>query len=175
MVGTSTGTDAPDFDNLFSPRGVSGDDDGTSSVATGGGGNSKDKGRGSYKCGRCGVPKKGHVCPYQPKVTRKIGEPLPEMRSAAIQVEMDEFMTLRRLNLKIQGFPESYASEPHGEDMVVGEPHQHSVMSPLPPPQPQEHGDMMNGTDNGPPPSLPPPGHDPVSSALPEDPLVGAA
>ena len=84
-------------------------------------------------------------------------------------------MTLRRLNLKIQGFPESYASEPHGEDMVVGEPHQHSVMSPLPPPQQQEHGDMMNGTDNGPPPSLPPPGHDPVSSVLPEDPLVGAA
>lgn len=45
------------------------------------------------------------------------------MRSAATQVEMDEFMTLRRLNLKIQGFPESYATEPHlDEDMVVGEP-----------------------------------------------------
>ena len=94
------------------------------------------------------------------------------MRSAAIQVEMDEFMTLRRLNLKIQGFPESYASEPHGEDMVVGEPHQHSSMSPLA--QQQEHGDMMNA-DNGPPPTLPPSGHDPVGSALPEDPLVGAA
>lgn len=35
MVGTTTGTDAPDFDNLFSPRGVSGDDDGTCSVGTG--------------------------------------------------------------------------------------------------------------------------------------------
>lgn len=45
------------------------------------------------------------------------------MRSAAIQVEMDEFMTLRRLNLKIQGFPESYATEPYmDDDMVVGEP-----------------------------------------------------
>ena len=126
-----------------------------------------------FELHQCGVPKKGHVCPYQPKVTRKIGEPLPEMRSAAIQVEMDEFMTLRRLNLKIQGFPESYASEPHGEDMVVGEPYPHSSMSPLA--QQQEHGDMMNGTDNGPPPTLPPPGHDPVASALPEDPLVGAA
>jgi hypothetical protein len=32
-------------------------------------------------------------------------------------------MTLRRLNLKIQGFPESYATEPYLEDdMVVGEP-----------------------------------------------------
>ncbi len=39
---------------------------------------------------QCGVPKKGHVCPYQPKLTRRPGEPLPEMRSAAIQVEMDE-------------------------------------------------------------------------------------
>jgi len=53
----NTGTDAPDFDNMFSPRAAGGsvlDDDGNSSVATGGGGaNSKDKGRGSYKCGRC--------------------------------------------------------------------------------------------------------------------------
>ena len=58
------------------------------------------------------------------------------MRSAAIQVEMDEFMTLRRLNLRIQGFPESYAAEPdHDEDMVVGEPHPHSVSSGPPPPQ----------------------------------------
>lgn len=52
------------------------------------------------------------------------------MRSAAIQVEMDEFMTLRRLNLKIQGFPESYATEPYmDDDMVIGEPHPHAVSS----------------------------------------------
>jgi len=103
------------------------------------------------------------------------------MRSAAIQVEMDEFMTLRRLNLKIQGFPESYASEPYGEDMVVGEPHQHSsmnTMSPLPPPQQQQqqqHGDIMNVADSGPPPSLPSSSHDPVTSALAEDTVVAAA
>jgi len=178
---TTTGTDTPDFDNLFSTRPAGGqalDDDGNSSVATGGGGStSKEKGRGSYKCGRCGVPKKGHVCPYQPKLTRKVGEPLPERRSAAIQVEMDEFMTLRRLNLKIQGFPESYASEPFGEDMVVGEPHQHpsiSVMSPLPPQQ-QQHGDIMNVADNGPSSSLPASAHDPVTCVLAEDPNVEAA
>jgi len=94
------------------------------------------------------------------------------MRSAAIQVEMDEFMTLRRLNLKIQGFPESYASEPHGEDMVVGEPHQHASMNGMSPQQQQEHGDMMNAADNSAPPSQ---GHDPVASALSEDPLVGTA
>ena len=71
---------------------------------------------------QCGVPKKGHVCPYQPKVKRRSGEPAPEMKSAAIQVEMDEFMTLRRLNIRIQGFPESYATDATMSDMVVGEP-----------------------------------------------------
>lgn len=30
-----------------------------------------DKERGSYNCSRCGVPKKGHVCPYQPKTKSK--------------------------------------------------------------------------------------------------------
>lgn len=50
----------------------------------------KDKGRGSYRCGRCGAPKKGHVCPYQPKLKRRPDEPPPEMRNAALQVEMDE-------------------------------------------------------------------------------------
>jgi len=168
---TTTGTDAPDFSNnrtLFpSCTAEALDDDGNSSVATGSGGgtNSKDKGRGSYKCGRCGVPKKGHVCPYQPKLTRKVGEPLPEMRSAAIQVEMDEFMTLRRLNLKIQGFPESYASEPYGEDMVVGEPQQSSMTSPAPQSrqqqqQQQQHGDVLNDSV--------------ADAAIREDPITGA-
>lgn len=82
-----------------------------------------DKGRGSYKCGRCGVPKKGHVCPYQPKVKRRPEDPAPEMKCVSTQVEMDEFMTLRRLNLEIQGFPESYAAEPM--DMVGAEVHSH--------------------------------------------------
>jgi len=41
-------------------------------------------------------------------------------------------MTLRRLNIKIQGFPESYATEPYmGEGMVVGEPH--PIAPPMPP------------------------------------------
>jgi hypothetical protein len=92
---------------------------------------------------QCGVPKKGHVCPYQAKVKRRPDEPPPETRNAAVQVERDEvrcsvvisyplqsdfltvwlqFMTLRRLNIRIQGFPESYVTEPYmGESMVVGE------------------------------------------------------
>jgi len=100
---------------------VTHDEDG-SSVS----GSTRDKGRGSYKCGRCGVPKKGHICPYQPKLKRRPDEPPPETRNAAVQVEMDEFMTLRRLNIRIQGFPESYATEPFmGASMVGAEPHQY--------------------------------------------------
>lgn len=40
-------------------------------------------------------------------------------------------MTLRRLNLKIQGLPESYATEPYMGDMVIGEPH--PLASSMPP------------------------------------------
>eukprot|EP00980_Cylindrotheca_fusiformis_P011515 scaffold2708_cov119-Cylindrotheca_fusiformis.AAC.3 len=122
--------DNSDID-MYHSRGVGPphDDDGNSST---GNRDSKDKGRGSYKCGRCGVPKKGHVCPYQPKLSRRPGEPLPEMRSAAIQVEMDE------------GFPESYATEPYmDDDMVVGEPaNPHAVPSGSSPNDPSR-GDLM--------------------------------
>ncbi|KAL7575753.1 hypothetical protein ACA910_003083 [Epithemia clementina (nom. ined.)] len=106
-------------------------------------GSNKDKGRGSYKCGRCGVPKKGHICPYQPKLKRRPDEPPPETRNAAVQVEMDEFMTLRRLNIRIQGFPESYATEPFlGASMVGAEPHPHESYVP-PGPPPVDTGTMM--------------------------------
>jgi hypothetical protein len=77
-------------------------------------------------------------------MTRRPGEPLPEMRGAAIQVEMDEFMTLRRLNLKIQGFPESYATEPYmDDDMVVGEPHPLAVSPSHAPPGGMTRGELM--------------------------------
>lgn len=108
-----------------------------------------DKGRGSYKCGRCGVPKKGHICPYQPKVKRKTDGPAPEMKCVSTQVEMDEFMTLRRLNIEIQGFPESYAAEP--SDNCGTEVH------PPPPQQQQPHHAAMTPSSHqqrGPPPSV---------------------
>lgn len=57
-----------------------------------------DKGRGSYKCGRCGVPKKGHICPYQPKVKRRPGDPMPEMKCISTQVEMDEVCVFRLIS-----------------------------------------------------------------------------
>ena len=55
---------------------------------------------------------------------------------------MDEFMTLRRLNIQIQGFPESYATEPYmGETMLVGEPPimHNAPHPPLPPDMPPSH------------------------------------
>lgn len=57
---------------------------------------------------------------------------------------MDEFMTLRRLNIRIQGFPESYATEPYmmAEDIVAGEPRHvthDSLMAGVPPPPPHHH------------------------------------
>jgi hypothetical protein len=127
---------------------------------------------------QCGVPKKGHVCPYQPKLTRRPGEPLPEMRGAAIQVEMDEFMTLRRLNLKIQGFPESYAAEPYmDDDMVVGEPHPLAVSS-IAPPGGMTRGELMPVSIDGAPSMGMPPQDTPMmgspirSSPVTEDPIV---
>lgn len=47
-----------------------------------------------------------------------------------------QFMTLRRLNIRIQGFPESYVTEPYmaAEPMVVGEPVMHAMgMPPMDP------------------------------------------
>ena len=62
------------------------------------------------------------------------------MRNAAVQVEMDEFMTLRRLNIRIQGFPESYATEPFmGASMVGAEAHPAAP----PPPSHEEHTVML--------------------------------
>ena len=39
-----------------------------------------------------------------------------------------QFMTLRRLNIEIQGFPESYATAPQlSDNRVVGEPHPYAL------------------------------------------------
>ena len=92
-------------------------------------------------------------------------------------------MTLRRLNLRIQGFPESYASEPYMEDdaMCVGEPHpSHPPVSTA---SPGGHrGEMMTVPDgSGPPLTLPAQdsmgvlGSPIRSSPITEDPITGAA
>jgi hypothetical protein len=89
-------------------------------------------------------------------------------------------MTLRRLNLKIQGFPESYASEPYMEDdMVVGEPHPHAISSSSPPGPPR--GELMTvPVGSGPDTPLPPDsmgmlGSPMRSSPITDDPITGAA
>ena len=101
------------------------------------------------------------------------------MRGAAIQVEMDEFMTLRRLNLKIQGFPESYATEPYMDDMVVGEPHPLQAGSSLEPPGGMTRGELMPVlSGDGPLPMGMPPQDTPMmgspirSSPVAEEPIV---
>ena len=65
--------------------------------------------RGSYKCQRCNVPKKGHVCPYQ-RVYKKQGDPSPSANNCiGIQVELGGTeMTVRVLDLGAQGLAESY-------------------------------------------------------------------
>ena len=123
-----------------------------------------DKGRGSYKCGRCGVPKKGHICPYQPKVKRKSDDPPPDMKCVSTQVEMDEFMTLRRLNIEIQGFPESYAAEP--SDNCGTEVH---------PPPPPHHAAAMTPSSQHGPPSAGPPGSITKAGMMPTSLLNGPA
>lgn len=33
------------------------------------------KNRGNYRCSKCNLPKKGHVCPYQPRFRRRDAAP----------------------------------------------------------------------------------------------------
>jgi hypothetical protein len=62
---------------------------------------------------------------------------------------MDEFMTVRRLNLKIQGFPESYTTEPFmDDDMVVGEPSNLLGVPPASTPGGQPRADLMTVPDS---------------------------
>jgi len=63
---------------------------------------------GGYKCSKCGLPKKGHVCAYQPRLRLKEEDEPKEMRSVGCQVEMDPLLVVRELELALQGTPESY-------------------------------------------------------------------
>ena len=50
--------------------------------------------RGNYRCSKCGEPKKGHVCAYQPMRSRAASGPRPVLCSREVQVEMDDDMTV---------------------------------------------------------------------------------
>ena len=64
------------------------------------------------RCQQCGKPKRGHVCPYQPRVVKDPTAPAVPTRNAAVQVEMDERLAVRHLSLAAQGYPESYGEIP---------------------------------------------------------------
>ncbi|KAJ8607863.1 hypothetical protein CTAYLR_008901 [Chrysophaeum taylorii] len=70
--------------------------------------------RTNYRCSKCGQPKRGHVCPYQPRVIRADGESPPETRTIGVQVEIDARLVVRHLQLEAQGLPESYGEAPPG-------------------------------------------------------------
>lgn len=76
--------------------------------ASPGGGGPDDGSRGGYKCSKCGLPKKGHVCAYQPRLRLKEEDEAKETRSVGCQVEMDPALAARELPLHLQGTPESY-------------------------------------------------------------------
>ena len=76
-------------------------------------------------------------------------------------------MTLRRLNIRIQGFPESYATDPTMADMVVGEARPMPVASNLARPG------MMSAPPDGPLLGAPPDA--PRSSPHPGPPMSGPA
>uniref|UniRef100_K3WPA9 Uncharacterized protein n=1 Tax=Globisporangium ultimum (strain ATCC 200006 / CBS 805.95 / DAOM BR144) TaxID=431595 RepID=K3WPA9_GLOUD len=91
----------------------------------------KNRNRGNYRCSKCGEPKKGHVCPLVPTNFKcnRCGLPkksctcvAPASRSIGIQVEMDEDMTTRVLDLSLQGVIEFHKS-------VVGYPSPPSTLS----------------------------------------------
>ncbi|KAH7463891.1 hypothetical protein PRIC1_006406 [Phytophthora ramorum] len=76
---------------------------------------SQNRNRGNYRCSKCGEPKKGHVCPLVPSnykcnrcgLTKKSCTcSAPTMRTIGVQVEMDQDMTTRELDLSVQGVVE---------------------------------------------------------------------
>uniref|UniRef100_A0A7S3XM67 Uncharacterized protein n=1 Tax=Heterosigma akashiwo TaxID=2829 RepID=A0A7S3XM67_HETAK len=67
----------------------------------------KQKKRGDYRCSRCGVPKKGHVCPYQIRF-KKRDQTQVSTQDAACQVELDEGLVCRMLDLGAQGLAVTY-------------------------------------------------------------------
>ena len=93
-----------------------GSTDGTQSTQSQAGFSGEQKGeknskpRGNYKCPKCNVPKKGHVCPYQLIYKKQSEQETKKMGvDVGIQNEVGGMeMTVRVLDLGFQGFEESY-------------------------------------------------------------------
>ena len=110
--------------------------------------------RTNYRCSKCGQPKRGHICPYQPRILRADGESPPDMKTVATQVEIDERRVVRHLRLDQQGFPESYGEAPPVIPQMFGTTLQPNALQPgpmfgaIPMPQPPPFQPM--------PPNMPP-------------------
>ncbi|KAF0684989.1 Aste57867_23018 [Aphanomyces stellatus] len=75
--------------------------------------------RGNYRCSRCGEPKKGHVCPYQPanykcnkcgNLKRSCTCGAPQKINMEVQCALDEHMTVAKLDRSAQGVTEFHES-----------------------------------------------------------------
>ena len=116
---------------------------GEAAAFSGGGarGNAGRRNRTNYRCSKCGQPKRGHVCPYQPRVLRADGQDAPDMKHAATQAEFDEQYVIRHLTLEDQGLPESYAVAGNVADVVA------AFEAPPPPPPPPPPPSVHFGAD----------------------------
>jgi len=90
--------------------------------------------RSNYRCSKCGQPKRGHVCPYQPRIIRNeaSGEAPPETRTIGCQVEIDSRLVVRHLQLEKQGMPESYGEAPNQHQPLVPETRGSATAEPPP-------------------------------------------
>ncbi|KAG9402261.1 hypothetical protein AC1031_006886 [Aphanomyces cochlioides] len=95
---------------------------GDAATTTGSSSNSTSTGsfnRGNYRCSRCGEPKKGHVCPYQPanykcnkcgNLKRSCTCGAPQKSNMEVQCALDENMTVAKLDRSAQGVTDFHES-----------------------------------------------------------------
>uniref|UniRef100_A0A7S3NM57 Uncharacterized protein n=1 Tax=Aureoumbra lagunensis TaxID=44058 RepID=A0A7S3NM57_9STRA len=109
----------------------------------------KRRNRTNYRCSKCGQPKRGHICPYQPRILRADGEKPPETRTVGCQIEIDSRLVVRHLDLQAQGLPESYGEQqsetvspivevPPAMQVAIQSQHPTSQQQPMPPPLQQQ-------------------------------------
>lgn len=123
------------------------------------------KSRGNYRCSKCGQPKKGHVCPFQPHFRKRDddNEDGPDAFDVETQVEMDPEMTVRMLPLDRQGYPDSYIIESGGHYP----PSSYNIDSEVVGEDDDDHDGEMSDQEMGPSSSVPPNQNVPLPMGLP--------
>jgi len=106
---TSEYNNAPDGGNTEFAEGDVGDDQYSYDNNFSGDMSASKKSRGNYRCKRCGQPKKGHMCPFEPHFRKRDNEKgEADAFDVEIQVELDPDMVVRLLPLDRQGYADSY-------------------------------------------------------------------